>query len=114
MWQQIIALLIIIFFIFRLFRQRQKNNVSKNETVLWLCFWLLAGLAIIFIKQIDNLVHNLGFSGAGINFLIYLAVIILFYFLFRLRLKLAKLENNLANVVREVAQMEVRENKIKD
>lgn len=112
MWQQIIALIIILFFIFRLFRQRKKDSVSKNEMVMWLCFWILAGLAIVFIKQIDSLVHNLGFSGAGINFLIYIAVIILFYFLFRLRLKVAKLENNLASVVREVAQMEVKEKNI--
>ncbi|MCX6798269.1 MAG: DUF2304 domain-containing protein [Candidatus Falkowbacteria bacterium] len=111
MWQQILALIIIIFFVIRLFGQRRKDSISKNELVLWLFFWLIAGLAIIFIKQIDSLVHSLGFSASGINFLIYLAVIILFYLLFRLRLKVAKLENNLSLVVREVAQREVAERK---
>jgi len=108
MWQQIIALLIIIFLITRLFKQRQKNNLAKNEFGLWLAFWIIAGLAVVFIRPIDRLVHALGFSASGITFLIYLAVIILFYFLFKLRLKIAKLENNLAKVVREVAQTEVK------
>lgn len=104
MWQQILALVIVAFFIIRLFQQRKKGTVSKNELVLWLAFWLIAGLAVVFIKLIDGLVHFLGFSGSGINFLIYLAVVTLFYFLFRLRLKVAKLENNLAKLVREIAQ----------
>lgn len=111
MWQQILALIIIAFFVTRLAKQRQQGSISKNEFSLWLLFWFIAGLAIILIKQIDSLVQLLGFSGSGINFLIYLAVIILFYLLFRLRLKVAKLENNLAKVVREFAQMEVSHKK---
>lgn len=106
MWQQILALLIIAFFVFRLFSQRKKDNLSKNELVLWLTFWLIAAIAIIFIKPIDKLIGQLGFSASGINFLIYLATITLFYLLFRLRLKVAKLERNLARLVREIAQNE--------
>lgn len=109
MWQQILALIIIAFFVGRLLKQKRQDSISKNELALWLAFWILAALAIIFIKPIDRLVNNLGFSGSGINFLIYLAVITLFYLLFRLRLKLAKLENNLATLVREKAQDKAQE-----
>lgn len=103
MFQQVIALLIIAFFVTRLIKQKQKNQITKNESILWFTFWALAALAIIFIKTIDKVVAALGFSGSGINFLIYIAVMILFYFIFKMRLKIVKLEKNITDITREVA-----------
>lgn len=102
MLQQIIAIIIILFFVFKLSKQKKKKEISNNEFSLWLFFWIIALAAIVFIKQIDSFVHLLGFSGSGINFLIYLAVMALFYLVFRLRLDLAKLDKNLTEVVRIV------------
>ncbi len=102
MLQQIIAIFIIFFFVFRLIAQKKKNLISRNEFSLWLAFWSLAAGAIIFIKQIDRLVASLGFSGSGINFLIYISVLALFYLIFRLRLDLAKMDRNLTDIVRQI------------
>ena len=102
MAQQIIALLLIAFFIFRLFRQKQADLITISEFYLWLVFWLLSGGAILFIKQIDRLVAYLGFSGSGINVLLYLAVLALFYLVFRLRLSLAKLDRDLSELNRQL------------
>jgi len=103
MFQQSFALLIIAFFLTRLFYQRQKNQIARNESIFWLIFWLVAALAIIFIKTIDKAVAALGFSGSGINFLFYTAVMILFYFIFKMRLRLVKIEKNITDITREVA-----------
>jgi hypothetical protein len=103
MLQQIIALAIILFFVFRLAGQKRKKQIGGNEFRLWLIFWLLAAAAIIFIKDIDRLVKSFGFSGSGINFLIYLAVLALFYLVFRLRLSLAKMDKNLTAISRQIA-----------
>lgn len=102
MLQQIIAIIIIMFFLVRLTGQKRKKTITANEFSLWLIFWLLAAAAIVFIKQIDSLVHFLGFSGSGINFLIYLAVLALFYLIFRLRLTVAKLDRNLTEIARQI------------
>jgi len=102
MLQQIIAIIIILFFISRLIAQKRKKIISRNEFSLWLVFWIIAAAAIIFIKDIDHFVAWLGFSGAGINFVIYLAVLALFYLVFRLRLDLAKMDQNLTEIVRQI------------
>lgn len=102
MLQQIIAIVIIFFFVIRLVAQKKKGQINKNEFTLWLGFWLVAAAAIIFIKTIDRLVAWLGFSGSGINFLIYIAVLALFYLVFRLRLDLAKMDRNLTEIVRQI------------
>jgi len=102
MFQQIIALIIIAFFLARLFWQKQKKQINANEFIFWLVFWLLAAIAIISLKWIDKLVANLGFSGSGIDILFYIAVIILFYLIFRLRLHLVKIEKNITKIVRNI------------
>lgn len=102
MLQQLLAGLIIAFIIFRLFKQKKKKEITPNEFAIWLSFWMIAALAVIFIKQIDNLVAYLGFSGSGINFLIYLAVLVLFYLVFRLRLSIAKLDRSLTDLTRQI------------
>lgn len=106
MLQQIIALALIAIFIWRLSEQKKKKKIGQNEFIFWLTFWLLGVVAIILIKQLDRLVGALGFSGSGINFLLYLTVMILFYMVFKLRLALAKMDANLTSIVRKIALLE--------
>ncbi len=111
--QQIIALLIILIFIVKLFRQKKKEIINQAEFSSWLVFWLIAGIAIIFIKSIDAFLAGLGISASGINFLFYIGVLILFYFVSRLRLIIAKIDRQLTDLSRQVAIKEA-ENKYKN
>ena len=103
MLQQIIALMVILAFIARLALQRRKQNISAAEFWLWLLIWLAAGTAIIFIRSIDQLAAGLGFSSRGIDILLYLAVAVLFYMLFKYRLRLAKIEKQITRLTRQAA-----------
>ena len=103
MFQQIIALLVIGFFLARIFVQRKNKQVSRTEFLFWLIFWFLSAMVIVFIKKIDILVADLGFSAAGIDVLLYLSVAALFYLIFRLRIKLEKIDREITKIVREIA-----------
>ena len=103
MFQQTLALIIITFFLFRLLWQKNNKQINSNEFIFWLIFWIFAGIAIIFLKKIDALVASLGFSGKGIDVLFYISVIILFYFILRLRLRVERMEKNITKIVREIA-----------
>ncbi len=103
MFQQIIALLVIAFLLERTYRQHQKKLIGKNELWFWIVFWISASFAVIFIKQIDALLRSLGFSATGINFLLYISIVAIFYFIFRLRLRVEKLEKSLTRLTREDA-----------
>ncbi|MDO8668389.1 MAG: DUF2304 family protein [bacterium] len=103
MTQQLIALIIIAWFISRLVWQKKKNHIGANEFIFWLIFWLIAVCLIIFLKSIDRIVSGLGFSGSGIEVLLYLSVAILFYFIFRLRLRFEKIEKDLTKIVKNIA-----------
>ena len=100
--EQFLALIIIAFFIYRLIKQKNKKQVGGNEFVLWLTFWLASAVAILFLKELDHIAAALGFSASGINLLFYGAILILFYFIFKLRLRLAKLDRDLTDLTREI------------
>jgi hypothetical protein len=103
MLQQAIALLIILFFVCRLFVLKKKDKVSANEFIFWLVFWLLAALGIFFIKELDALAAALGFSASGIQIILYVAVAVLFYMNFRLRLKIEKMDKDITAIARKIA-----------
>ncbi len=109
MFQRIIALIIIVFFLSRLFWQKKKKQIGGNEFAFWLVFWLVVAGLIVCLKWIDKLVASLGFSASGIEILLYLGIAVLFYFVFRFRLRLEKIEKDITKIVRAVALNEKRD-----
>ena len=110
-WQQLVALIIIIFFAGRLFKQKRKKQINGSEFSLWLIFWSISALAIIFLKPLDKLTATLGLSASGINLLFYVASLILFYLVFKMRLHLARLEQDLTLLIRQEALRQAKPNK---
>jgi small membrane protein len=103
MWQQIIALFVIIFLLYRQFISRRKGEITLFEFIFWTIFWLISILAIIFLKSIDQLVNIIGFSSSGINVLLYVSIVLLFYYIFKLRLKIEKINKDITRITREIA-----------
>jgi hypothetical protein len=103
MFQELLALIIIFLFLARLVWQRYKKQIPRSQFIFWLVFWLIGAVLIIYIKEIDVFVARLGFSSSGIQILFYVAVAIIFYFIFRMRLKIEKMESDLTTVTRLVA-----------
>lgn len=106
MIQQILAGLIIIFFLIKLKKQRKKGTISFNEFIFWLVFWILAALVVAFIKEIDKILINLGFSSSAINLVFYIAVLFLFYLIFKMRLKIVQIEKDITSLARKISLKE--------
>lgn len=103
MTQQIIAFAVIIVIIVQQSLLYRRDAIAKSEYYFWLYFWLIAGVVILSLDRIDFLVAQLGFSASGISVLTELAVAVLFYFIFRLRLRIAKLEKDITRIVEAIA-----------
>ena len=103
MFQISTALIIILFFLGRTYWQKRNNKISKIEFIFWFIFWFSAGLFIIFIKRIDSLVASLGFSASGIDVLSYLSIAVIFYLIFKIVIKIEKIEKNITEIVRNIS-----------
>jgi small membrane protein len=113
MLQQPIALIVILFFVSRLIFLKKNKKIAGGEFIFWLAFWILAAVSVLFLKSLDRLVAGLGFSASAINILVYVAVIVLFYLNFRLRLKVEKMDRDITKLARALALDEKKIENIK-
>ncbi|MFA5420698.1 MAG: DUF2304 family protein [Patescibacteria group bacterium] len=102
MIQQIIAVLLILLFFSKILAQWKKKTITNNEFAFWSIFWGLGIIIIIMIKPIDRLVLEMGFSSSGISLVFYMSVMILFYLIFKMRLRILKLEKNITDIARKI------------
>lgn len=98
---QIIINLVIVFFVVNLFIKLRRDQIGLVSFIFWLFFWL-AGIVIISWPESTNfLARTLG-VGRGADVILYFSIIIIFYFIFYLTIKLRKIEKEITQVVRQI------------
>ncbi len=101
----IITVLILLFVAFVLWRTTirfRRNDITGRELFIWVVFWLLVAAATLVPKQTDVLAQLVGVE-RGADLLVYISIIVLFFVLFRIIVKLEKIERDITKVVRHTA-----------
>ena len=99
---QIIAVIITFFGVARSISQFKQRKLSPSFLVFWMLLWTSISV-VAFIPGVSYVVsHSLGID-RGIDLLIYLSIIVLFYLVFKMTLKLEAIEHNITRLVREIA-----------
>lgn len=96
---------LILFFIFALFKvigRFKKGEIKIFNTVIWSLFWLSAAIVVLYPGLAVYLAKFLG-VGRGVDAIIYFAIAGLFFLVFRLWVRIEKIEKNLTRVVRQDA-----------
>jgi len=114
MLQKILALAVIAVFLIKLLWQQRQRRLAWTEFSFWLVFWLLSAVAVLMLGDIDRLVAELGFSGNGIEVLLYVGLAVCLYFIFRLRLKLENMERQLTQLTSLIARQQPLSDKDQD
>jgi hypothetical protein len=105
---RILLILYVLFAVRGLFVRRRRRELGPREFVLWLILWVAIGIAVAFPDTTTLVAEKLGI-GRGLDLLLVLAVVALFYVLFRVIARLEQLERDLTTVVREIAIRSARE-----
>lgn len=93
---------IIIFIIYKTVISFKKGNLSKNFTLTWLLLW---GGVLFFIFEQNTLIkiaHLVGIS-RGVDLVIYISIILLFYLIYRIFYNLNKINQKMTKIIREDA-----------
>lgn len=104
---QYIATGIIVIVLVQFLIQVIKDRTQLFKLLFWGVFW---GIALVFIWLSTNTIDKLGqlFGvGRGIDVLVYLSIIFLFYYIFRQSEKINKLEKEITKLVRDIAKDKV-------
>ena len=101
---QIIATIIILIIFSQLIRKIPKDKASLTKIIFWVLFWGIS-LVIIWLPKetIDNIGSVFG-VGRGIDVLVYLSIILLFYNNLRLNERIDDMNKKVTKIVREVAK----------
>lgn len=99
---QIILLVIILIIIWRLYRRLASGELTRREFVEWFLLWLAVAFLVIVPETASYLAQLVG-VGRGSDLVVYLAVLLAFYLLFKIFVRLEHTERDLTAIVRELA-----------
>ncbi|MFZ2681931.1 MAG: DUF2304 family protein [Patescibacteria group bacterium] len=87
---------------FKVWKQYQRKQVSKYWWLVLSAFWVLVAVVAITPQTTDILAKQVG-VGRGADLLVYLAVVLLFYLVYRLLVEQQKLSAEITELVRQAA-----------
>jgi len=108
MYLQILVTVFIVFILFKLFLQKQKNKISLLSFLIWFLLWLAILLVFWLPDTTSYLAAWLGI-GRGADLVVYLSIVVIFYMIFKIFVRLNKIENEITRVVRADAIKNVKE-----
>jgi len=104
---QLIVIIFCLYAAVRVWQKIRTRGLGKRWGAFWLVFWFGVGAVVALPWTTSLLAARLGVT-RGVDLVIYVSVIVLFYLVFRLTLKLEKLESNITKIVREAALSEAK------
>jgi len=99
---QIIVSLFVILVVFRLTKKYKESALKTLEFFGWLVIWLGA-LVVFWLPQTTSYLALFLGIGRGVDLAMYVAVLMLFYLIFRLYLRLDKQQKEIVKIVRHLA-----------
>ena len=106
---QIIILLFGVFALSRAFLRVKDRQMAPSAFAFWTLIWAALILLALFPGPLTKVANLIGVS-SGTNLLVIFAVMLLFYLIFRLYVKIDKTEKELTRLISELA---IRESKRK-
>lgn len=100
-----IQYLLLSFFIYAIAKvvwRYHSAELSAGWTIFWILFWLSAGVAA-FLPESTSHLAQLVKVGRGSDLVIYAALAAIFFLIFKLIVKLEKINKEITNVVRKEA-----------
>lgn len=99
---QYILIIAIVLIVLRLIYQLKNKNIGLMQFLGWLTIWVIA-ILIIWNPSITTFIAKKVGIGRGVDLAVYVSIIIIFYVMFRLLLRLEKIEKQITSLVRKDA-----------
>lgn len=99
---KVILVLFVLFALLKVALRYRDKIISLQELILWTVFWFSVAFLVLF-PDTTSYAANLVGVGRGVDLVIYISILILFYLMFRALSKLDKVEKDVTRIVRRVA-----------
>ncbi|HDQ22484.1 MAG TPA: DUF2304 domain-containing protein [Candidatus Uhrbacteria bacterium] len=99
---QVILLIFIIYAVLKVALRYKDKVISLQEFLVWTLFWFMVAFVVILPETTSWFANFVG-VGRGVDLVIYISILILFYLAFRILVRLDKIEKDVTKIVREIA-----------
>ncbi|MDA2921755.1 DUF2304 family protein [Patescibacteria group bacterium AH-259-L07] len=99
----------ILFVVSRLAVRLKSRQVSVLNFLIWLVFWIAATGIILYPEASSYIARALG-VGRGADVVIYISLILIFYFIFYITVRLRIIEQQITGIVRKISLDEDKKN----
>lgn len=100
---QIILSIVFLVAIGRVVGRLRSKDLSKRGAALWIGFWLAAFVVILVPQHLIYTVAQLVGVGRGADLVVYSAIVLIFFIVFRLMVKQERLNRQLTELTRQIA-----------
>ena len=97
---QILFSFFALFAITNVVRRKKEGLLGPKGAFFWILFWLAAAVAVWWPNSATILANTFGI-GRGSDFVLYISLVIIFYILFKLNVKLESVGRDITKVVRK-------------
>lgn len=102
---KIFIIFFIVFALSRTLRQFRSRQIALREFFFWFLFWLGVGVVAVYPGVASRLASIVG-VGRGVDLFIYAALLALFYIVFRIFVRLERIEQNISKITTAIALRE--------
>jgi len=99
---QYLLIVLVLLIIYRVIVKWRRGFLAFRDFLFWLGFWVVVGI-IVVRPEVTSFVANVVGVGRGADLVIYFAVVLIFYIIFQMTIKIEKIERDITKIVRTVA-----------
>ncbi len=99
---KIVIIIFVLVVLWRTFWRFRRNDITLRELIIWSVFWLLVAVVALVPKATDVVARFVGVE-RGADLLVYLSIMVLFFAVFKIIVKLEKIDRDVTVVVRKMA-----------
>tara|TARA_Y100000310_G_C20440008_1_gene695627 strand:+ start:531 stop:866 length:336 start_codon:yes stop_codon:yes gene_type:complete len=100
---QIITIIVVLFLITRVGTRLKRKEITFKEAVYWGVLWFGVGIVVLYPQIADKIASYIGLRTAtGIDLVVYIAVGLAFYLIFRLFVHIERIERDITKVIRHM------------
>lgn len=91
-----------LFAVTRAYRSRKDGLIDRRKLIYWIILWGIL-LVIIWLPQTTSLLALYLGVGRGVDLVLYISIVVLFYAQFQISRKVDRLERSMTELVRRLA-----------